>query len=41
VSVKIAHQTGAQQQQQNGRQVPAVRKPSERAAAMHRQQSQQ
>jgi transglutaminase-like putative cysteine protease len=41
VSVKIAHHDGAQQQQQNGRQVPAVRKPSERAAAMHRQQSQQ
>jgi transglutaminase-like putative cysteine protease len=40
VSVKIEHHNGAQQQQ-NGRHVPAVRKPAERVAAMQRHQSQQ
>lgn len=43
VSVKIAPHDGSQQQQQNGRHVPAARKASERIAAMQRQaqQSQQ
>ncbi|MEO6030024.1 MAG: transglutaminase family protein [Candidatus Binatia bacterium] len=42
VSVKIAPQNGAQQQYQNGRHMPAARKPSERLASMQRkQQSQQ
>ena len=43
VSVKIAPHDGSQQQQQNGRHVPAARKASERLATMQRQaqQSQQ
>ncbi len=41
VSVRIAPHELGQQQQQNGRHVPAARKPAERIAAMQRQQSQQ
>lgn len=40
VSVRINPHDGSQQQQQNGRHVPAVRKPAERIAAMQRQQQQ-
>jgi transglutaminase-like putative cysteine protease len=41
VTVKIAPQSGAPQQHQNGRHVPAARKPAERVAAMQRQQQSQ
>jgi transglutaminase-like putative cysteine protease len=41
VSVKIAPHDGAQQQHQNGRHVPAARKPAERLATMQRQQQSQ
>ena len=41
VSVKIAPQNGGQQQYQNGRHMPAARKPSERLASMQRKQQSQ
>lgn len=41
VSVKIAPQNGAAQQQQNGRHVPSARKPAERMTVMQRQQQSQ
>lgn len=41
VSVQIAPQAGLAQQHQNGRHVPAARKPIERAAAVRQSQQQQ